>query len=287
MTQLRERMLEDMRLRGLSPRTQAAYVAIVRQLAAHYHKPPDQITETELRQYFVYLEAVKQCAGRTQGVVLAGIKFFYRYTLQRESALLDLVRPKPEKFLPVVLSTAEVRHILRQLKKPKYQLCLSLIYACGLRVEEGSRVQVQDIDGARQVLHVRLSKGNKERYVPIPLRLLEHLRQYWCSHRHPVWLFPGGRCLGQPATKPIQVRAVQRAFQAALQASGVQKVATVHTLRHSYATHLLESGVNLRVIQAYLGHSSLNTTSHYMHLTQNTEAPVLTTIDTLVEALWD
>ena len=154
-------------------------------------------------------------------------------------------------------------------------MCLTTIYSCGLRLREGVSLQVTDIDGERKMLHVRQGKGNKDRYVPLPDNTLIVLRHYWSTHRHPVWLFPAPTRAGVPpssATRPMDESGVQRAFKAALQESGVQKDASVHTLRHSYATHLLEAGVNLRLIQAYLGHSSPKTTALYTHLTREANA---------------
>jgi len=274
MTRLRQRMVEDMQLHGLSEKTQEAYVGAVRQLAEHYGKSPQHISDEELRQYFLHLTNVKQLSPSTIRVALYGIKFLFQHTLRKEWPTLDLVRPRREKKLPVVLSVAEVRQILGIIRRPRYRVCLSTIYACGLRVSEGVHLQVRDIDSDRMMVHVRHGKGAKDRYVLLPVPTVEMLRCYWRTHRHPEWLFPAPTKSGVPlstATKPMSVSGVQRAFKAALQESGIQKDASVHTLRHSYATHLLEVGVNLRVIQAYLGHSSPKTTAIYTHLTRKAE----------------
>lgn len=266
MTPLRQKMVEDMQLRGLSEKTQEAYVGAVRQLAEHYGKSPQHIGDEELRQYFLRLTNVKQLTPSTIRVALYGIKFLFQHTLRKEWPTLDLVRPRREKKLPVVLSVAEVHRILRIIRRPRYRACLSTIYACGLRLREGVHLQVRYIDSDRMMVHVRHGKGAKDRYVPLPVPALEMLRRYWRTHRHPEWLFPAPTKSGVPlstATKPMSASGVQRAFKAALQESGIQKQASVHTLRHSYATHLLEAGVNLRVIQAYLGHSSPQTTAIY------------------------
>jgi len=281
-------MIEDMQLRGLAASTQGNYVRAVRQLAEHWGKSPDQITEKEIREYLLYLKNVKQVAPNTYSVVLCGIKFFYQYTLQRDWGILDLVRPERERKLPIVLSVSEVRRILGFLKNLRYRACLTTIYACGLRLQEGVHLQVTDIDSARMAVHVCHSKGNRDRYVPLPDRSLELLRQYWIKHRHPQWLFPARFRVVSPsvATKPMSGRGVQRAFRAALQESGLQKHATVHTLRHSYATHLLEAGVNLRIIQGYLGHRYLSATAIYTHLTQEVENPAVEAINQVKEDLW-
>lgn len=282
MTPLRQKMIEDMQLRGLSERTQEAYVRVVRQLAEYYHKPPDQVSEAELRQYFLYLKNEKQVARSTCTQALCGLKFFYQQTLQREWAIFDFIRPPQEHKLPVILSIEEVRAILSRVRQPHYRVCLSTIYACGLRVLEGVHLQVADIDSGRLLLHVRGGKGNKDRYVPLPERTLAQLRQHWRRHRHPRWLFPGR---GLSASAPMDESGVQKAFRAALQQSGLSKPASVHTLRHSYATHLLEAGVNLRQIQSYLGHDSLSTTALYTHLTQQGAANAVAVINQVMADL--
>ena len=282
MTPLRQRMVEDMQLRGLSEKTQDAYVCAVRQLAEHYGRSPDRISEEELRQYFLYIENDKQVSASTFTVALCGIKFFYEHTLRREWSTLDLVRPRREKKLPVVLSVAEVQRVLGCIRRQRYRVCLGTIYSCGLRLQEGIHLQVGDIDSDRMMVHVRRGKGAKDRYVPLPAYTLKVLRQYWNVHRHAEWLFPAPTQPGTPlstAIKPMDASGMQKAFRIALQESGIQKPATVHTLRHSYATHLLEAGVNLRVIQAYLGHSSPKTTAIYTHLTRKVEVVTTEVID--------
>jgi integrase/recombinase XerD len=288
MTPLRQRMIEDMQLRGLSEKTQDAYVRAVRQLAEHCGKSPDCINEEELRLFFLHLKNDKLVSSSTLTVALSGIKFFYEHTLRREWTTLDLVRPARQKKLPVVLSIAQVRRILEHIRHPRYRVCLSVIYACGLRLGEGVHLQVRDIDGDRMVIHVRHGKGNKDRYVPLPHCILEMLREFWCTHRHPQWLFPFPTQDGIPpaiATKPMSVPGVQYCFKVALAESSIPKEATVHTLRHSYATHLLEAGIELRAIQSYLGHSSLQTTARYLHLTRATEERSAKSIDQLMADL--
>ncbi len=274
MSELRKRMIECLQLRGLSERTQESYVRAVRQLAEHYHKSPDLITEEELRQYFLYLKNVKHYSRSTATIAICGIKFFFERTLEKDWTTFSLVRPAPEKKLPVILSVAEVRKVLSLIRLPRYRVCLSTIYSCGLRLQEGTNLHVADIDSARLMLHVRHGKGAKDRYVPLPTRTLELLRQYWKQHRNPRLRFPAeGRNhidLAQ-ATEPLSKSSVQDAFHAALKESGNHKRASVHTLRHSWATQLLEAGVNLRLIQEWLGHSSPATTSVYTHLTVKAE----------------
>jgi integrase/recombinase XerD len=289
MTQLRQRMIEDMQLRGLSPRTQEAYVHAVRQLAEHYGKTPDELTEEDLRQYFLYLTNGKGVSASAFRIVLCGIKFFYQHTLKREWPTLDLVRPAKEKKLPVVLSVEEVHRVLGCVRRRHYRVCLTTIYSCGLRLQEGVHLQVADIDSARMLLHVRRGKGAKDRFVPLPQRTLDLLRGYWAAHRNPTWLFPATRPADvfslEAATTPMDVSGVQRAFKAAVVESGLHKPATVHTLRHSWATHLLEAGVNLRIIQAYLGHRSPTSTAIYTHLTRKTEDMAAEAINRVMDKL--
>lgn len=282
MTPLRQRMVEDMQLRGLSAKTQEAYVHAVSKLAKHYGKSPQYISDEELRQYFLHLTNVEELAPSTIQVALCGIKFFFQHTLRTDWPTLDLVRPRQEKKLPVVLSVAEVQRVLGCVRKQRYRVCLGTIYSCGLRIREGVHLQVKNIDAERKTVHVQLGKGAKDRYVPLPDHTLAMLRQYWNTHRHPEWLFPISTKPGVPlstAAKPMDVSGVQKCFKVALLESGVQKAATVHTLRHSYATHLLEAGVNLRIIQAYLGHSSPKTTAIYTHLTRKAEDLAVKAID--------
>jgi len=279
MTALRQRYLEDLQLRGLSPRTQESYVRVVRKLAEHYGKPPDQISEEELRQYLLYLKNEKHAARNTCTLALCSLKFFYQQTLKRDWPVLDFVRPARDRKLPVVFSVEEVQRILGCVRRARYRVCLSTIYACGLRLLEGVQLPVADVDGARMVIHVRHGKGGQDRYVPLPRRTLELLRDYWSSHRDPVWMFPGVT----PGRGPMCATGVQRAFKAALVESGVHKPASVHTLRHSWATHLLEAGVNLRLIQIYLGHRSPTTTALYTHLTRKSEDLASEAINRLVE----
>jgi integrase/recombinase XerD len=184
MTPLRQRMLEDMQLRGFSARTQEAYVHAVGQLAAHFHRPPDQLTEDDLRQYFLYLANVKHFARGSFTIALCGIKFFCERTLGREWKLLGLVRPAREKKLPVILSRDEVRHILSCVRLPVYRACLTTISVCGLRLLEGAHLQVADVDSARGLLHIH-GKGRRDRYVPLPMDTLPMLRAHWRTHRSP------------------------------------------------------------------------------------------------------
>jgi integrase/recombinase XerD len=231
-TPLRQKMIEDMQLHGFAARTQEAYLLAVSQLARHYHKSPDQINEEELRQYFLFLTNEKHAARSTCTIALCGIKFFFERTLDRQWKTLDFLRPLKEKKLPAVLSQQEVARLLSCIHIQEYRVCLTLIYSCGLRLLEGVRLQVKDIDGNRKMLHVCLAKGGKDRYVPLPEASLEMLRRHWQTHRNRVWLFPALRGDGSrsaEANGPMCETGVQRALHAALIESSIHKKVTVHT----------------------------------------------------------
>jgi integrase/recombinase XerD len=291
MTPLRHRMIEDLKLRGYSDSTQTLYVTAVRQLCEHFGKSPGRITEEDLRDYFLYGKNVKKWARSTSTVALCGIKFFYENTIKRPWPTLLFIRPGREKKLPVVLSRDEVLELLCNIRLLRYRVCLTTIYSCGLRLSEGTQLKVEDIDGDRGFINVRHSKGHmgkKDRNVPLPQKTLELLREQWKSHRNEVWLFPsaghGGKNMPY-ATTPVSNSSIQVAFRKALKTAGINKKATVHTLRHSWATHLLEAGVNLRLIQAWLGHSSPATTSVYTHLTEKAKTMAVKSINELMDDL--
>jgi integrase/recombinase XerD len=267
---LRQRMHQDLQLAGLAEGTQTAYLRAVRQLAAHFRKPPDQVTEHEVRQYLVYLKSERGYAPSSLKIAASGLIFFSTHTVPRDWLTFQSLHiPRPQS-LPDVLSIAEVRRLIDAVRTPHNQAFFWTVYSLGLRLQEGLNLQVGDIDGARMVVHVHRGKGSKDRYVPLPPRTLAVLRQYGVAHRHPIWLFPAtGRdhAEAHSATEPMARSSVHGAMKRVVQELGFRKRITIHTLRHSYATHLLEAGVNLRLIQQYLGHSSLQATTIYLHLT--------------------
>jgi integrase/recombinase XerD len=285
MSPLRQRMIEDMQLRGYSAITQELYARAVSQLSKYVQHGPDKVTEEELRQYFLYLANEKKSARSSTTVALCGIKFFYEHTLRRDWPTLQLVRPGSEHKLPVVLSREEVHQALAEVRTPVYRVCLTTIYSCGLRLREGAGLQVADVDSARMVLHIH-GKGKRDRYVPLPERTLELLREFWKTHRSPEWLFPAPvrRGLKHPGG-PLNGRSLQAAFYRAWKKTGIVKRAHVHTLRHSYATHLMEAGVHLRLIQDILGHSSPKTTAIYTHLTRQVRDTLTRPLDELMKDL--
>jgi len=280
MTALRHRMIETMQLRGLSANTQRAYLQAIHLLAQHYQRPPDQLTDDDIRQYFLYLRNERQVARSTSTIALCALKFLVEYVLQRSWPTLELVRPAKSRTLPTVLTREEVQTLLALVRRPAYRTCLTTIYACGLRISEGLGLQVSHIDSARMVVVIRAPKGQHDRCVPLPPRVLTLLRCHWQTHRHPCWLFPA-----RGADQPLPARIIRYAWAAAVAESGIVKPITVHTLRHSWATHLLEAGINLRVIQDWLGHQSPHTTAVYTHLTPRTLIDAARVCDDLSAAL--
>lgn len=268
---LRERMINDMQLHGFSQRTQQSYVRSVEGLTRYHMRSPDQLSEEEIRRYFVYLTCERGLARPTVTIALSGIKFFYEKTLRRDWSLTGVPTPKREKKVPVVMTHEQVKAILSRVRTVRHRACLSLIYACGLRLGEACRIKATDIDRVRGLLRVG-GKGAKQRYVPLPEPILPLLEDCWRTHCNKTWLFPlvgrGGRGrLGQVTDRHVPLSTVQQAFRKAYLESGITKKVSVHSLRHAYATHLLEAGVSLRQIQEWLGHSSPSTTSIYAHLT--------------------
>jgi len=274
-TALRTRMQQDLQLAGLGERTQEAYLRAVRQLAAHFRRPPDQLTEEQLREYFLFLKNDKQFASPSLKIAFYGIRFFYTHTVPRSWETLQKLRVPRQKTLPDVLTRDEVRQLIEAVRTPHNKAYLWTVYSLGLRLQEGLHLQVGDVDSQRMLVHVHRGKGAKDRYVPLPERTLGMLREYWSSHRHPSWLFPAtGRDRRQAATakQPMAKASVQGAMRRVVQQLGLRKQVSIHTLRHSYATHLLDAGVSIRLISAYLGHVSLDTTLIYAHLTMVNEA---------------
>jgi len=281
MTALRRRMLEDMQLHGFARGTQNVYAHAVQALAEYYDQAPDQLTEEQVRQFFLHLINRKRITEGTLRTYRGGIQFFYTVSLQRPMPLFNLVGHKRRRRLPVVLSLDEVQRLLDRMQEPAVRMCLTMIYSCGLRVGEGARLQVRDIDSKRMMVYVRQGKGGKDRYVPLPQRSLELLRDYWRVNRPRPWLFPDRRKPEEPMCR----QHVYYVLKAAVRDSGILKSVNVHTLRHSYATHLLEAKVDLRVIQEMLGHKSPKTTAVYTHLTPKIIEGLRTTLDGLMAPL--
>jgi integrase/recombinase XerD len=262
MTPLRRRMTEDLILRNRTPQTIRAYTGWVADYARHFHTPPDQLGPEHVRSYFLHLVQERQVSWNIYRQARLALQFFYKVTLGRDWVVAQVACPKAPKKLPVVLSTDEMARFLDALANPKHRALLMTAYAGGLRLSEVAHLRVEDIDSARMVLHVRQGKGHKDRDVMLSPRLLAVLREYWARYRPGPYLFPGR----QP-DRPISLRTVQMVCRRALEASGLSKHVHMHTLRHSFATHLLESGTDLRTIQVLLGHRNFSTTARYLHVT--------------------
>lgn len=267
-----QKSMRALQLAGMSESTQEAYTRSVRQLVDFYGKTPDKIDEKELEDYFLHRQHENKWSPATLRIAYSGIKFFFVNILKQDLHLFKYLNAKRESRLPCILSREEVYKTLAKVKTFQNYTYLSTVYACGLRLSESLALQISDIDATRRMIHVHRGKGAKDRFVPLPENTLYLLRRYWATHRNPVLIFPAlGRNgqKGATAKKPMAITSVQGAFRRARYAAGINKRrVTVHTLRHCYATHLLEEGVNPRVVQKYMGHSSLETTMAYFHLTQ-------------------
>lgn len=288
MTPLRQKFIDDMTLKGLSERTRQCYANHVFKLAKHFMRPPDVLTEADLRAYFLFMKNVKRYSECFFKQAFSAVKFLFEHTLARPMPVLGFVIPRKERKLPDVLSVAEVRRLLSHIRIFRYRAALTAIYSLGLRLGEGISLRVRDIDSGRKLVHVHHGKGAKDRFVPLPERTLSLLREFWKTHRHPDLLFPApGRGGIHMATSndPMPRSSLQIVLRHAVQELGFQKKVTPHTLRHSYATHLMEAGVNLRLIQIYLGHHSPATTSLYTHLTGPAHADAYKSIQRLMADL--
>jgi integrase/recombinase XerD len=283
MTPLRRRMIQDMRLAGLSEGTQRVYVQAVKRLADHFNRSPDLLHQEDIRQFFLHLRQDCHLAPSTLRLYTHAIKFLFTRTLGRRWAVFDLLRFRLDRKLPVVLSRGQVRQLLGAITRPDIRQVALLLYTCGLRVSEAVRVGPADIHRGRMVLAVRAGKGRKDRYLPLPAPVLEDLQKYWRGHHPPScrqWLFPNPAGTGTLAPETVRL-----ALQKAAVACGIRSKIGCHTLRHSYATHLLEGGLDLRCIQGLLGHRSIRSTVGYLHLTAPTIARVRQSVDRLAANL--
>jgi integrase/recombinase XerD len=289
MTPLRQQRMAALQLSGKGERTQQAYVREVRLLSQFYGKSPDGISEPELQASFLHRKNVDHLAPASMRICYSGIRFFSQHVLQRDWHTLSLIRAQTEPRLPAVLSVQEVRRLLKAATPLHNQVYCTTVYSLGLRLHEALYLQGADIDGQRLQGHVHRGKGAKDRYVPLPEETLALLRLYWRTHRNKTWLFPAtGRDQKQSATatEPMSRNSVQGAFRKAKRRAGItQTGVAIHTLRPSYAPHLLEAGVNLRLIQRYLGHTRLETTMVYLHLTQKGHEDAYTRINSLMQGL--
>jgi integrase/recombinase XerD len=274
MGELRDRMEMDMKLRRLSPKTIACYLGCMKGVAKHFRKSPAELGEEEIRGYLRYLMEEKKASQSVLVQTYSALKFFFEKTLQREWNGSRIPRSKQRKKLPGVLSREEVESILSATGNLKHRAILMTIYSAGLRVSEAARLKVLDIDSERMTIRVNEGKGLKDRYTLLGERNLEILRSYCKVCRPTEWLFPG-----KVGTTPISVSSIQRLFQTCVLKAGIKKKASVHTLRHSFATHLLEAGTDLYHIQRLLGHKSASTTTVYLHVTGKDLSKIRSPID--------
>jgi len=284
------KMIEDMQLRGYAERTQKSYLREVRLLSNYWHLPPDTISEQQVREYFLYCKNDQGWSAATMRIAYSGIKFFYTVTLPMDWETIQLLKVKRLTTPPTVLSIDEVRRILDTARTPQARAFLTTVYSCGLRLQEALNLEVRDIDSERMTIRIR-GKGSKQRDVPLPRSTYHVLKNYWKTHRNPRLIFPAlGRrhTGGHTATEPMARSSVQHLLRRILkELPKIKKHATLHTLRHSYATHLIEAGINLRIIQQYLGHASLETTMIYLHVTDMGNSDAATRINRLMGGLDD
>ena len=289
MTNWYENSIKTLQLAGKGERTQECYTRAVRMLIEFYGKTPDLISEQELQDYFLHRRNVSKWSPNTMRICYCGIRFFFENVLKRDWHILGILRAQNEHRLPAVLSREEIRRFFACVKTFHNYVYLSTVYSCGLRLHEGLHLEVSDIDSTRMMIHVHRGKGAKDRYVPLPQSTLNLLRRHWLTHRNPLLVFPALGRNGKgakDAKTPMAKSSVQGAFRRAiLDASIRKKGVCVHTLRHAYATHLLEAGVNLRVIQRYMGHARLETTMIYLHLTQKGQEDATHLINQVMEDL--
>jgi integrase/recombinase XerD len=276
MGKLQEQLKRDMALKRYSPRTSACYLAWVKDFVRYFGRSPNQLGTEEIKEYLYVLIRKRKLSGSSSAQAYSALKFFYQTTLGREWDLSKIPRAQHEKKLPVVLSYSEIEAIFSQVSYLKHRAILMTIYSGGLRLSEAAHLKVSDIDSDRMLIRVEQGKGNKDRYTLLAKRTLAILRAYWREDRPQRWLFPG-----KEKDRPINVNTIQRAFQRARDRSGIRKLASVHTLRHSFATHLLEAGTELYYIQKLLGHSSPKTTSVYLHVSDKDLRDVISPIDLL------
>jgi integrase/recombinase XerD len=277
MTPLRQRMIDALELRGLSPKTVKIYVDCIARFARHFKASPEKLGSDEVRTYLLYLVHERKVAWSTYKQALAALRFLYRWVLERGEVVQDIRAPRPERRLPVVLSFDEVHRFFVAVPSFKHRTLLMFAYAAGLRISEAASVRVSDIDSQRMVIRVVQGKRKKDRYTILSPLLLQMLRHYWWAARPKVYLFPGrGKC------GVVRSSTVQRACIEAQRIAGLGKEVTPHTLRHSFATHLLEAGTDLRVIQELLGHASPRTTAIYTHVSTRLIGKVKSPLDLLV-----
>jgi len=267
---LRQRMIEDMTVRGFTPSTQRGYLGVVRDFAAFLGRPPDQTDTEDLRRYQLHMRT-QGASATSMNATVSALRFFFGVTLGRGDASTGMTTVREPKKLPVVLSPQEVERLLNAAPGLKYRAALGLAYGTGLRASEVVSLKVTDIDSERVVIRVEQGKGRKDRYAMLSDPLLDLLRAWWMEARKRGVMLPGGWLFaGQNPVNHLTTRQLNRAFHAAKDAAGIDKPVCLHTLRHCFATHLLEQDVDIRLIQVLLGHKKLDTTARYAHVANST-----------------
>ena len=261
MSSLRQRMIEDLTIRNYSPRTIKVYVDRVAKFAQYFGQSPDGLGPAHIREFQLFLVQTNPAYWTQFNQSVCALRFFYRVSLGKTWMIEHIPFPKQPKKLPVVLSCEEVTALIEAVSNLKHRTILMTLYASGARVAEALALQLHDIDSGRMLIRVRQGKGGKDRYVPLSRTLLEQLRRYWKQYRPFTWLFPG-----TDLHAPLTVGAVQKICTKAARKAGLSKKVSPHTFRHTFATHHLEAGTDLRTIQVMLGHSSLRTTAVYLHV---------------------
>lgn len=261
MTKLRQRMTEDLNIRNYSPRTVDIYTRCVAEFAKHFNRSPGQLDIEHIREYQTYLAATKKASWTKYNQTVCALRFLYRVTLGRPELIEHIPFPKQEKKLPIVLSRQELELFFDAVGYPKHRTILMTMYAAGLRISEALALRVGDIDGSRMTIFVRQGKGKRDRYTILSPKLLCQLREYWKICKPKSWLFPGSTL-----DRPLSPCSVQRASCKARLKARINKPVKTHTMRHCFATHLLEAGTDLRTIQLLLGHADLATTTVYLHV---------------------
>jgi len=279
--------IKTLQLNGMAEHTQFLYARAVRLLVDFYDKDPVSITEDEIKDYFLYRKNVDKWASSTLRICCSGIRFYFTHVLKRDWHIFNLIRVKTERPLPCILSKEEVLRIFSFVKTFHNFTFFSTVYSCGLRLQEALNLQVSDIDSKRMVIHVHRAKGAKDRYIPLPENTLFLLRKYWVTHKNPLFIFPArGRDNQEASTAkyPMAKSSVQNVFRQAVIDAGINKrKISIHSLRHAYATHLLEAGVNVRIIQRYMGHAQLESTLIYLHLTKKGAEEAYDTINQVMK----
>jgi site-specific recombinase XerD len=280
MKRLRDQMLADLQLSGATQRTQKTYLREAGNLAKYFNRSPADLGEGELKEYMLYLMKERHLSAGTFRFYVAALKFLYRTTLKREWAVEKIRYPRAKRKLPIVLDLSEVESLFAVTPNLKHKVILMITYSSGLRASETARLKITDIDSKRMMVRIGQGKGGKDRYSILSQTTLEHLRQYWRKYHPTEWLFNGAE-----KNDPISTNSIQQLFYKAKKRAGITKPASVHTLRHSFATHLIEAGTSLHHVQLLLGHRSPTTTPVYLHVSRLNLAQIISPLDKTVKQI--